>query len=159
LLAQPDPLPSRRPSPAGCRRVSPGVPPPGPVCLPPRVPAGDRLTPPLRARGRREAGAAPRPGRRLPDRGGPGRGAEDRHRYSRGLPAVRRTMAGGPGRELPLKTAREAVSNREADQGTSRGKRRVMLNRLEPSRGVGSATELGPKERLPEIARRVVETY
>src|SRR6516225_5596756 len=34
-----------------------------------------------------------------------------------------------------------------------------MLNQVEPSRGVEHPTELEPKERLPGIARRVVETY
>ena len=51
---------------------------------------------PLPARGRREARAAPRPRCRLSDRRRRRRRAEHRHRHARGLPAVRRAVAGRP---------------------------------------------------------------
>ena len=59
------------------------------------------VAPPFPARGRREARAAPRPRRRLPDRRRHRRRAERRHRYARGLPAVRRTLAGRPRARIP----------------------------------------------------------
>ena len=74
--------------PGATRRPSP----PGPLRLPPRLPARAGPAPPLAAGAGREAGAAPRPRGGLPDRRRDRRRAEHRDRHARGLPPVRRTL-------------------------------------------------------------------
>ena len=96
LLAEPNPLPSRRPSRSRARPQ-----PRSPICTSASTRtaanscwSSDRF--PLSSGGRRETRAASRARSRLPDRRRHGRRAERRHRHTRRLPAVRRAVEGWP---------------------------------------------------------------